>query len=81
MDVSKFLNVVPNFLKFYFGVGKISYNFPLSVENFFFLQIILNKFFHYDYFKIIYIYLSLVFLLLFIQSQHMSIVEMRYLSF
>ena len=56
MDVPKFLNNVPNFLKVRFEVGKISYNFPLSVENYFFLQIILNKFFIYDCFKIIYIH-------------------------
>ena len=61
MDVPKFLNVVPNFLKVYFGVGKISYNFPLSVEFFFFLQIILNKFFRYNCFKIIYIYIIFIF--------------------
>ena len=36
MDVPKFLNDVPDFLKVLFEVGKISYNFPLSVENYFF---------------------------------------------
>ena len=61
MDVPKFLNNVPNFLKVRFEVGKISYNFPLSVDFFFFLQIILNKFFRYDCFKIIYIYIIFIF--------------------
>ena len=62
MDVPKFLNDVPNFLKVRFEVGKISFNFPLLVdENYFFLQIILNKFFRYDCFKIIYIYFIFIF--------------------
>ena len=61
MDALKFLNDVPNFLKVRFEVGKISYNFPLSVENYFFLQIILNRFFRYDCFKIVYIFFYLYF--------------------
>ena len=36
MDVPKSLNDVPDFLKILFGVWKISYNFLLSVENYYF---------------------------------------------
>ena len=46
MNVQKFLNDVLNFLKILFEVGKISYNFLLLVENYyFFYKLFLINFF------------------------------------